>query len=128
MGVSRDVMMIVPITDAATNPPMRQLSEKTSAAFQKLRPLQAAKDYDGMLALVESLVPTVDPTSYDMALIMDMRAKLYGQKEQSGKAAESWEAALQLSQQYGYFDEKTTTQIRRYLAQFRYQLNLNAWF
>jgi len=111
---------------APTNPPVRQLSEKTSAAFQKLKPMQAARDFDGMLALLESLIPTVDPTSYDLALIMDMRAKLYGQKEQFGKAAEAWETALQLSKQYGYFDEKTTVQIRRYVAQFRYQLN--PWF
>src|ERR1019366_10668496 len=63
---------------APTNPPARQLSEKTSAAFEKLKPMQAAKDFDGMLAAVESLISTVDPTSYDMAVIMDTRAKLYG--------------------------------------------------
>jgi hypothetical protein len=55
-----------------------------------------------------------------------MRAKLYGQKAQFGKAAESWETALQLSKQYGYFDEKRTAQIHLYVAEFRHELK--PWF
>lgn len=101
------------------------VSEKTSEVFQKLKPLQDAKNFDGMLALIEGLIPTVDPTSYDMAVVMDMRAKLYGQKEQYAKAIEAWEVALKLSDSYKYFDDKTTLEDLLYLAQFSYQVGVD---
>ncbi len=101
-------------------------SEKTGAAFQQLKPLQEAKNYDGMLALLENLQPTVDPSSYDMALILDMKAKLYGQKEQFDKAIEAWETVLRLSDEKKYFEQKATLEITLYLAQFCYQVGVSS--
>ncbi len=101
-------------------------SEKTGEAFQKLKPLQEAKNYDGMLALLEGLQPSVDPTSYDMALILDMKAKLFAQKEQYEKAIEAWETVLRLSEAKKYFDQKTSLEIMLYLAQFCYQVGVSS--
>ncbi|MBI5771986.1 MAG: sigma-70 family RNA polymerase sigma factor [Verrucomicrobia bacterium] len=106
--------------DRATTPP-RRLSEKTSAAFGKLKPLQAAKDWSGMLVFLDGLIPQVEPTSYDMAQILDMKAKLYLALEQYSKAIEPWEKALQLSDQFKYFDDKDACDKVYYLAQLRYQ-------
>ena len=96
------------------------VSEKTGEAFQKLKPLQEAKDWTGMLAVLDAITPTVDPTSYDMALILDMRGKLYGQMEQYGKAIEAWDAALRVSEGKEYFDARTKQDMLLYLAQFSY--------
>ena len=92
-----------------------QPGEKTSEAFTKLKPLQDAQDWDGMLKLLDS-VPT-EPTSYDAALILDMKAKLFIQKNQLGKAIEPWEKVVQLSDQFGYFPEKQVQDIIFFLAQ-----------
>ena len=102
------------------------IGEKTSAAFGQLKPLSEAKNFDGMLAILDALVPVVEPTSYDMALILDMRAKLYGQKEQFDKAIGSWEAMLRISEPNEYFDSKATLETLLYLAQFCYQVGVNS--
>lgn len=102
------------------------ISEKVGEAFQKLKPLQESKNYDGMIALLDGLVPTVDPTSYDMALILDMKAKLYGQKEMFDRAITSWESMIQIAEPREYFDKKMMLETRLYLAQFCYQVGVNS--
>ncbi len=102
------------------------ITEKTGQAFEKLKPLQETKNYDGMIALLDEISPTVDPASYDMALILDMKAKLYGQKEQFDKAIDAWENALRISEEPKYFDAKATLEITLYLAQFCYQVGITS--
>jgi tetratricopeptide (TPR) repeat protein len=110
-------------TDRATstNVQPHRISEKTSAVFGQLKPLQNAKDWAGMIGLLDRHMSEVDPTSYDMALILDMKAKLYVQQNQMAEAIEPWEKALQLSDQFKYFDGKRSSEIVQYLAQLRLQ-------
>ncbi len=103
----------------------KQFNEATSQAFQKLKPLQDAKNWDGMIALLDS-IPGVGPTSYDRAMILDMKAKLYLQKEQYAKAIEPWEEALRLSDTYKYFDPRTTLDVVYFLAQLWAQEGQNS--
>jgi tetratricopeptide (TPR) repeat protein len=91
------------------------VGEKTQEAFGKLKPLQDAQNYTGMLALLDSI--TVTPGSYDEALILDMKAKIYGMTNQLGKAIAPWERVVQLSDQHGYFPEKQVLEILYYLGQ-----------
>jgi hypothetical protein len=104
---------------APQQPP--SLSEKTSTEFQKLKPLQDAKNWDGMITLLEGLLPSVGPTSYDFAYIQDMRARLLAGKDQWSKAVETMEASLKLSDTYKYFDKNKTLEILLFLAQVSYQ-------
>lgn len=91
------------------------VSEKTSEAFQKLRPLQEAQNFAGMLTLLEAVQFT--PNSYDEALILDMKAKIYAMTNQFGKAIAPWERAIQLSDQHQYFPERQTLDTVSLLAQ-----------
>ncbi len=91
------------------------VSEKTQEAFGKLKPLQDTQNYQGMLALLDSL--QLVPGSYDEALVLDMKAKIYGMTNQLSKALVPWERVVQLADQHGYFDKKTITDIVFYLAQ-----------
>lgn len=91
------------------------VGEKTQEAFGKLKPLQEAQNYNGMLQLLDSI--QVQPGSYDEALILDMKAKIYGMTNQLSKALPPWERVVQLSDQHGYFDKKAVTDIVFYLAQ-----------
>jgi RNA polymerase sigma factor (sigma-70 family) len=109
---------------SAPNRPRPAISARTSEVFRKLKPLQEAKDYPGMISLLDSLGPTVDPTSYDLALILDMKAKVYCIQNQFSQAIEPWEQALQLSDRYQYFDAKMSREIANMLAQLRYQAGL----
>lgn len=103
----------------ARQPP--SLNEKVSAEFQKLKPLQDAKNWDGMIALLDGLIPTVGPSSYDYAYIQDMRARLLAGKDQWTKAIETMEASLNVSDANQYFDKSKTLEMLLFLAQVSYQ-------
>lgn len=92
------------------------VGEKTSEALQKLKPLQDSQNWDGMIAILDA-VQGIKPGSYDEALILDMKAKLYVQKNQLSKAIEPWEKVVQLSEAHGYFEKKQTLDIITFLAQ-----------
>ncbi len=95
--------------------PIHSVSEKTSEAFQKLRPLQEAQNYPGMLTVLDAV--QFVPNSYDEALILDMKAKIYAMTSQYGKAIAPWERAVQLSDQFQYFPERQTLETVSLLAQ-----------
>ena len=108
----------------ATSVPRPAISRKTTEALDRLKPMQDAKDLSGMMSLLDSLISQVGPTSYDLALILDMKAKLHAMQGEHRKAIEPWEKALQLSDRYHYFDGKTSRDIAFFLAQLRYQEGL----
>ncbi len=92
------------------------VGEKTSEALTKLKPLQESQNWDGMIALLDA-IPGIKPDSYDQALILDMKAKLYIQKNQLNKAIEPWEKVVQLAETHGYFEKKQVLDIVTFLAQ-----------
>lgn len=91
------------------------VSEKTQEAFGKLKPLQDTQNYNGMLALLDGI--QVVPNSYDEALILDMKAKIYGMTNQLSKAIAPWERTVQLSDQFNFFPEKQILDIVFFLGQ-----------
>jgi hypothetical protein len=91
------------------------VGEKTSEAFGKLKPLQEKQDWNGMLAVLEA-IPLVSG-SYDEALVLDMKAKLYATTNQFTKAIAPWERAVQLADKNGYFAEKPLLEIIFFLGQ-----------
>lgn len=92
------------------------LSEKVSEALTKqLKPLQDKQDWNGMLALLDTLNPA--PGSYDEAIVQDMRAKLYATTNQLSKAIGPWERSIQLADEHGYFTEKQINETVSLLAQ-----------
>jgi len=96
--------------------PNREISEKTREAFGKIPDLFNQKKFDEVLTILNGLAATVGPESYDMAIVLDTKAKTYAQKDQLGLAVAPWEAALQLSDKFGYFEDKQTKEILNYLA------------
>lgn len=91
------------------------ISEKTSEAFSKLRPLQESQNYKGMLEVLDKV--EFKPNSYDEALILDMKAKIFAMTNQFSKAIAPWERAVELSDKYQYFSEKQTLDTVSLLAQ-----------
>lgn len=104
--------------------PRPAISATTTGALRNLKPLSEAKDWSGMMGLIDNLIPKLDPTSYDMAYVLDLKAKIYLLMDQYSKAIESWEKALQLSEQIGYFDVRESRSIARNVAKLRYAAGL----
>ncbi len=104
----------------AQEPPPRQFSEGTSKAFTQLKPLQDAKNWDGMIAVLDA-IPGVGPESYDRAQIQDMKAKLFLAKEQYGKAIGPWEEAVRLGDKYKFFEARALLDIISLLGSLHLQ-------
>lgn len=116
VGVASALLLSTPFASAEEAKDFH-LNDKVSEAIQKLKPLQDAKNYAGMMELVDGQLKNVPATSYDAAFLLDMKAKVFLQLEQYGKAIEPWEQALKLAQQYGYFDKKTQLDMSKFLSQ-----------
>lgn len=80
-------------------------SEKTAEAFGKLRPLMEAKDFDGILKVLDAIP---NPTPYDQTFIQDMRGNVYLNTEQYSKAIAPKEEALKLADAHGFFTPEQT--------------------
>ncbi len=111
-------LVAAPVGRSAEPP---QLAEKTSQDLEKLKPLTDAKDWNGALALLGDIQASVSATSYDFAIISGIKANIYMQMNEYGKALEPMEAAVRLSDAYGYLDEKDVADKIYYLVQLYYQ-------
>lgn len=99
--------------------PQFNLAEKTSEALQKLGPLQQQKPpaYQEMLNVVDGVLATVPPTSYDAAFLLNIKAKVLLGMDKYGAAIPVWEQAVKLSDEHGYLDPKEVNEVVFYLAQ-----------
>ena len=61
-----------------------QLAEKTSEELNKLKPLTDAKNWDGAMNLLANIQANVSPTSYDYAIVSDIKSKILMQKGKLG--------------------------------------------
>jgi tetratricopeptide (TPR) repeat protein len=105
----------------ADEKPHPELSDTTADKLQDLRALEEAKPpkMDEANVLVDSLLATVDPTSYDRAVLSRIKATyLFQKSDQSSRFAAIGllQTALSLSDKYGYFDAKDSQQLRFYVA------------
>lgn len=117
VGIAAALLWSIPFASAAEERKQFQVSEKVSEALQKMKGLQDAKDYAGMLALVDGQLKNVPPTGYDAAYLLDMKARILLQMEQYNKAIEPWEEAFKLADQHGYFEERQMLETSKLLAQ-----------
>lgn len=99
-------------------------SERAAEAFGKLQPLMDAKDWAGMLAILDS-VPIKEPDSYDRVLILDMKAKIFMNQEKYSQAIEPLETSLRIAEAKGYFKEQQLLQNINILARLIYAEAVN---
>ncbi len=102
------------------------LNEDTSAAFQNIKPLLDAKNWDGALNILNGVIAKNKPDSYDTFVSLDTEAKIYFQgKENPLKAVTIWEGMMDvLSQHSDYLVAKDAIQHEQFLAQGYYMVAL----
>jgi tetratricopeptide (TPR) repeat protein len=111
--------------NAAEEKNPRNLSDKTVEAFTKIRPLNESKNFAGMLALLDGILPSTAPTSYDMAVIQDMRGKLMFSLERYAEAIGPLSTALKLADTNDYFEPAQKLTMLQMLATLHYQEGTN---
>lgn len=114
-------------TAAAQQQPERnyQLTDATSTELGKIQPLLQATPPNraAALAIVDAQAAKVDPNSYDMAILMQIKAQIYLQDNQLAKAIEPLERCLALSNARTptFFEPRATQEYTYYLSALYYQ-------
>ncbi len=105
-----------PAVRAAEEPPHVEMDPSTSEALKRVREMTDAKDWDGALNVLNNQLPNVAPTSYDTALIDEVEAKIYMQKNDYAKALTALDAAIKLSDSYNYLELKEIQELVYFAA------------
>lgn len=101
--------------------PPPSLSDSVGDALSKLRPLIDAKDWTGAEKLVDALIPTVQPDSYDLSVLLDTKARLLIQGNDYTSSLPVMEQALQISDRHHFSDAAKTMEDLSLLSQLYYQ-------
>lgn len=117
------VMLAPSRSDAAEEQGPPGLNEKVSEALQqKMKPLLDAKNWDGAMAVIDSVLVGVDPNGYDTAFLSDIKAKIFLQKNDYASAIAPMETTLRLGDaNKNFFDKKIILDVVYFLAQIYYQ-------
>ena len=130
---SRALFLLVALLTSVTILPNRSgaaeeqgppgLNEKVSEALQqKMKPLLDAKNWDGAMAVIDSVLVGLDPNGYDTAFLSDIKAKIFLQKNDYASAIAPMETTLRLADaNKNFFDKKTILDVVYFLAQIYYQ-------
>ncbi len=130
---SRALFLLVALLTSVTILPNRSgaaeeqgppgLNEKVSEALQqKMKPLLDAKNWDGAMAVIDSVLVGLDPNGYDTAFLSDIKAKIFLQKNDYASAIGPMETTLRLADaNKNFFDKKTILDVIYFLAQIYYQ-------
>jgi len=123
LGLAASDSLVAQNTPAA---PKKELSEKVSEELSKIRTQTDAKNYDAAVAIIDSLIKTSGPESYDLALLSQVKAQILLTKGDYAKSIEPLETAVNISAKHNFFDEKTTQDLTYYLSQIYYQEGVNS--
>lgn len=103
--------------------PKKEVSEKTSSGFTKLKPLVDAKDYASALALVDQLLASAAPTSFDTYVLSQIKAQIHLSQNLLPAAIAPLETALRLGEgNTNFFDAASNLDQINLLAQLYYQV------
>ncbi len=97
-----------------------QLSDRVSAEIPKLQPLLDAQNWNGAIALINSLLTQAAPNSYDQAVLSDILGKIYLQKGDYAPAIAPMETALRLSDAHGYLKGRGADALVDFLSKLYY--------
>jgi tetratricopeptide (TPR) repeat protein len=103
----------------ADDKPAAELSDAIIDKLQDVKALEDANKIDEAIAEVDSLLATVDPKSYDCAVLSETKATyLFRKNDASSRfaAIEPLETAINLSDAYGFFDVKDAQRLRFYVT------------
>jgi hypothetical protein len=116
------VLFIMPAGLRADEKDAPTLSDSVGDGLAKLEPLLTAKDWNGAMVLVEGLLQTAAPDSYDAAILNRTEAQILTQKGDYTGVVAPLERALEISDRHHFFTGKEQSDILYFLSQLYYQL------
>ncbi|MDR2863644.1 MAG: hypothetical protein LBV54_07230 [Puniceicoccales bacterium] len=111
-----------PATGSAAEPTHKaQISERTAAKLEPLKKLLDANDYPNLLVLLDEILATAEPDSFDRALFSQIRGQVLLNLKRYTDAIAPLETARRLGETYSYLDTETIRNILHLLSQLYYQ-------
>lgn len=98
------------------------LSDSVGDGLAKLEPFLTSKDWNGAMSLVEGLLQSAAPDSYDAAVLNRTEAQILTQKGDYPAVVAPLERALEISDRHHFFTGKEQADILYFLSQLYYQL------
>lgn len=102
--------------------PSKEISERVGEQIEKLSTLYEEKQYDEALTLINDLIRTVDPNSYDLAVLTQLKAQVLLTQNKYEESIEPLEVALRLGETYGYLEPRQQQEYAMLLSQLHFQV------
>ncbi len=107
--------------------PRKEISDPTAAGFGRLQPLVDAKNYPAALALVEQLLSSAAPSSFDAYLLSQLQAQILLTQNRLAEAITPLERAHALAEgNSNFLDAPAHLERLNLLAQLHYQVAAEA--
>lgn len=103
-------------------PPEKEISSRVSEQLGKLRELTDAENYDGALQLINELMRTADPDTYDMTVLAQVKAQVLLTQEKYEASIEPLELALRLGETRGFLERNQIQEYTMLLSQLHFQV------
>ncbi|MDD2763713.1 MAG: hypothetical protein PHE83_07035 [Opitutaceae bacterium] len=98
-----------------------QVSDEISDLLNNsLRPANEASNWDKALSIIKEGLTKVEPGSYDEALLYQIQAQTYFQKNDQVNALRALEHGLAIDDKHHYYPEKTRQEMRYFVAQITF--------
>lgn len=101
--------------------PKPELSERTASRLGQIKALADAGNHAGILAVVDGLLGSATPGSFDQALLSQLRGQVLINENRHAEAVASLEQALLLGDRHAFFDTATTLNLLHTLSQLYFQ-------
>ncbi len=90
-----------------TEPPAKEISEKVSEEFNKLRPLIEAKNFPEALKLIDTVLAEIKTETYDFVLLAQMKSQILLTTGEMAKATGPLEQSLEIARRYSFLPENS---------------------
>ena len=105
--------------------PKKEVSDRVSEQFAKLRELTDNKQFDAALKLIDDTMRGVQPNSYDMAVLAQVKAQVLLTNNNYAGAIEPLETAVRLGEQFKFLEPKQQQEYLMLLSQLYFQVASN---
>jgi tetratricopeptide (TPR) repeat protein len=121
--VATGLCLVLPAAfPAEEEKPPQQLGEETADKLNNdYRQASDAKDWNRAIAIVDGQLAKVAADSYDAAVLYQIKAQTYFQKNEMSPALAALERSLAIDDQHRYFVEKTRQETLYLVAQLNFQ-------
>jgi hypothetical protein len=102
-------------------PPAKEVSEKVSEEFAKLRPLIEAKNFTEALKLIDTVLAEIKTETYDFVLLAQMKSQILLTTGEMNKAAPPLEQSLTVARKYDFLPPTAYYEQFYLLSQIFYQ-------